>query len=211
MCDHPGALADACTSDGACTKRTGIRSFKSVQRVLQTSCALPSCHSTFARQGGLVLETEDVSYKSLVGRSAEHADATDLLRVKPGDPAASYLVRKLRGQGPGDPMPQSGGPLAEPIIAMVEDWISRGAKSTAEECAAPSPGAESLCDDSDNVGGDYHWAPLPPLDPPAATEGIQLHTPPRDVPAGTEWEMCYAFRPDWTAIAGQIEIGRAHV
>jgi hypothetical protein len=124
--------------------------------------------------------------------------------VKPGDPAASYLVKKLRGEGPGDPMPQSGGPVAEPIITMVEDWIARGAKSTAEECAAPVPGAESLCDDSDTVGGDYHWAPLPPLDPPAATDGIQLHIPPRDVASGKEWETCYAFRPDWPAISGQI-------
>ncbi len=218
LCDHPGSLADACTSEGACTRRQGIRSFKSVQKVLQTSCALPSCHSTFSRQGGLVLDSEDVSYKSLVNRPAEHVDAGDRLRVKPGDPANSFLIQKLRGQGPGDPMPQSGGPLAEPVITMIEDWITRGAKTTAEECAAPSPGAESLCDDNPNVGGDYHWEPLPALDPPAPTDGIQMHIPPRNVDPGTEWETCYAFRPgrdmvtttagtsvlSWTGVANAV-------
>jgi hypothetical protein len=209
LCDHPMALADACTNEGACARRQGIRSFKSVQKVFQASCALPSCHSTFARQGGLVLDTEDVSYKSLVNRPADHPEAGGILRVKPGDPAGSFLVQKLRGQGVGDPMPQAGGPLADPIIKMVEDWIQRGALSTAEECKAPSPGAESLCDDSDVVTGDYHWAPLPPLDPPPATEGIQLHIPPRNVDPGKEWETCYAFRPGrdmatWTDIAAQV-------
>jgi hypothetical protein len=218
LCDHPGSLADACTTEGACTRRQGIRSFKSVQRVLQTSCALPSCHSTFARQGGLVLETEDVSYKSLVNRPAELPEAADRLRVKPGDAANSFLIQKLRGQGPGLAMPNSGVPLAEPIITMIEDWINRGAKSTAEECKDPSGGTESLCDDDPNTGGDYHWEPLPPLDPPAPTEGIQLHIPPRNVDPGTEWETCYAFRPgrdmvttsagssvlSWTGIASEL-------
>ena len=204
LCDHPAALADACTAEGACTKRQGIRSFKSVQKVLTTSCALPSCHSPYQRQGELVLDSEDVSYKSLVNRPAELPEATGLLRVKPGDPAGSFLVKKLRGQGPGDAMPQSGGLLAEPIITMIEDWIARGALSTAEECKAPSPGAESLCDDSDVSTGDYHWAPLEALEVPPPGEGIQLYFPPRDVPPGQEWETCLAVRPDWTAIAQQI-------
>jgi hypothetical protein len=218
LCDHPGSLADACTTDGACTRRQGIRSFKSVQQVLGTSCALPSCHSTIARQGGLVLESEDVSYKSLVNHPAELTEAAGRLRVKPGDPDNSFLIQKLRGQGPGLAMPNSGVPLPDPIIQMIADWIQRGAKTTAEECASPSPGAQSLCDDDPTVGGDYHWEPLPALDPPAPTDGIQLHVPPRNVDPGKEWEMCYAFRPgrdmvtttagsevfSWTGIASAV-------
>jgi len=204
LCDHPMALADACTAEGACSRRKGIRSFKSVQKVLSSSCALPSCHSTFARQGSLVLETEDVSYKSLINRPAELAEAAGLVRVKPGDPAASFLVKKLRGEGPGLAMPDAGNQLAEPIITMIEDWIRRGAKSTAEECASPTPGGESLCDDEGTTSGDYHWEPLPALDPPPANEGIQLYTPKRNVDPGTEWETCYAIRPNWTQIAADI-------
>ena len=211
LCDHPGALADACTAEGACTKRKGVRSFKSVQRVLQTSCALPSCHSTFARQGELVLETEDVSYKSLVNRPADLPEAAGLMRVTPGDPASSFLIKKLRGQGPGLNMPESGGPLAEPIIQMIEDWISRGALSTADECKAPSPGAESLCDDEQQTGGDFTWAPLPALEPPAASEGVQLYFPKKDVPPGTEWEVCYAVKPDWTTVAKDIGLTAPHL
>jgi hypothetical protein len=198
LCEQPGSLADACSAEGACIQRSGIRSFKSVQRVFTTSCALPSCHSTFARQGGLVLETEDVSYKSLVDHAAAHVEATDRLRVKPGDPASSFLIQKLRGEGPGDPMPQSGGLLAEPIITMIEDWISRGALTSAEECKNAN-----TCDDSGQVG-DYHWQPLPALEQPPASEGTQLYFPKLDVPAGQEWERCYAVRPNWTQIAQDI-------
>jgi hypothetical protein len=202
MCEGHGSLADACTIEGACVQRGGIQSFRSVQRVFTTSCALPSCHSTFARQGGLVLDSEDVSYKSLVNRDAVHPEAPDgLLRVQPGDPAASYLVQKLRGQGPGDVMPQSGGPLAEPLIEMIEAWIARGARTYAEECADAN-----ACDDDGPIG-DYHWEPLPALEVPASNDGIQLYFPKLDVPSGTEWERCYAVRPDWAAVKAQMGLG----
>src|SRR5262245_42579429 len=201
LCQGPLAVADACTTAGACaSSRRAVRSFRSVQQVFTTSCALPSCHSTMAHQGGLVLDSEDVSYHGLVGRPAQYPGATDLTRVVPGDPGASFLIRKLLSAGPGLPMPESGGPLADPIISMISSWIARGALTTEEECDQ-KPGA---CDDGGQIAGDYHWQPLPALDPPAPGDGIQLHVPPRDVPSGTEWEMCYAFRPDWTAIAGQI-------
>jgi hypothetical protein len=204
LCENKMALVDACTAEATCAKRKGIRSFRSVQRVFQTSCALSTCHSTFAREGELVLDTEDVSFKNLVNRAAELPEAAGRIRVVPGDPANSFLVQKLRGTGPGDPMPDSGVTLPEPVIGMVEEWIARGAKSTAEECAAPSPGAESLCDDSEELPGDYHWEPLPALQPPPPNEGIQLVLPAEDVPPGSEWEKCYAIKPDWPQVAQQL-------
>jgi len=209
LCQNRVALVDACTDDGTCTRRRGIRSFKSVQRVFQTSCALGSCHSTFARKGGLVLETEDLSYASLVDRPAAHPEATDLLRVKTGDPGASFLIKKLRGEGPGESMPDTGGLLPDPVIEMIADWIARGAKSTKDECKSPGPGEESLCDDEPIATGDYTWAPLPPLEVPAPGTGVQLYLPPRDVPSGQEWEMCYAFRagkelPPWAETAAAV-------
>ena len=203
ICEDPMSLADACTNEGTCRPRQGLRSFRSIQKVFSQSCALPTCHSTVARQGGLVLDSEDVSYASLVNHAAAHPQAQGMLRVKPGDPASSFLIRKLRAQGPGDPMPQTGEPLPDPVIGMIEDWIQRGALSTADECKGSGSGT-SLCDDSGSTGGDYHWQPLAPLDPPAPNEGIQLHLPPRDVPSGTEWEMCYAFKPDWSQISANV-------
>src|SRR5262245_55083977 len=79
LCQGPVAVADACTSAGACAaSRRRVRSFRSVQQVFSTSCALPSCHSTIARQGGLVLDSEDVSYKNLVGRPGTYPGASGL-------------------------------------------------------------------------------------------------------------------------------------
>jgi hypothetical protein len=199
-CAGSMALAEACTGEATCAEiHRGVRSFKSVQQVFKTSCALSSCHSTFARKGELVLEAEALSYRSLVGKDAALAEAKPMLRVKPGDPDNSFLMKKLRGEGPGDPMPQAGDALPQPVIDMVRDWIARGALTTEEECSQ-KPGA---CNDDGPVG-DYHWAPLPPLEAPLPGEGIQLHVPPRDVPSGTEWEMCYAFHPNWTEIATQL-------
>jgi hypothetical protein len=188
--------------------------FRSIQQVFQTSCAFSACHSALGRQGGLVLDHEDVSYAALVDQPAAHPDAhaAGMLRVESGDPGNSYLVRKLRGLGPGERMPQGYPPLSEATIAMIEGWIARGAHSTAEECPAivestaipqHAGTVHTICDPPPPPG-DYVWQPQPPLEAPAPGKGIQLYVPPRDVVPGTEWETCYAFRPDWQAISQQV-------
>jgi len=195
-----------CEAELGCGR--GYRPFASVQSVFKTSCALPSCHSTLSRQGDLVLESEDVSYASLVSQPATQpeAHAAGMLRVKPGDPKDSFLVRKLRGEGPGDAMPQASEPLPRSTIKVIEKWIKRGARTTAEECPPSNRndgrrGSGKLCNDRPVVSGNYVWHPQPPLDPPAPGTGIQLYAPPRDVAPGTEWETCYVVRPDWPALA----------
>ena len=189
-----------------------IRSFGAIQQVFTQSCALTTCHSAVARKGNLILEHEDLSYTSLVDHQPDHPDAKamGLLRVNSGHPASSFLIKKLRGTGPGDPMPQGAGMLSEETIRMIEDWIARGAHTRAEECTTmaptPAPQAEgvvrprhglhvdpTLCSDQP-IQGEFHWQPQPPLDVPAPGTGIQMYVPRRDVPAGTEWETCYAFR-----------------
>jgi hypothetical protein len=198
----------ACATPVFGTEDSRVRPFRSIQEVFTQSCAFSSCHSAASRKGGLVLEHEDLSYASLVDRESQHPEAKELglLRVASGNPGFSFLVRKLKGFGPGDSMPQGGGKLPDDIIAMVEDWIRRGAHTTAEECpaAVASPGSGSgahgigavptICDDAP-IGGDFEWQPEPPLDPPAPGTGFQLYVPPKPVEPGTEWEYCYAFRP----------------
>jgi hypothetical protein len=201
-CPGVRSARDACTPQGQCA---GVAAtFRSVQRVFTGSCALPTCHSSFAREGGLVLDSEEVSYSSLVGKDSVHeqAKSAGLLRVKPGDPDNSFLIRKLRGLGPGDPMPQGTPPLPESLISMIEDWVARGARTTAEEC--PASGAGGTCDTTPIDPGNFVWQPEPPLPVPAANEGIQLYVPPRTVMPGTEWETCYAFRPNWAEIGGNF-------
>lgn len=182
--------------------------FASIQKVFTQSCALSSCHSALARSGDLVLSDEELSYDNLVLRpadnpGAEAAGAT--FRVVPGNLEASYLVRKLRGLGPGLKMPVVG-ELNEETIHLIEDWIQRGAPSTQDECN-PGPlaggGSHKSSGDSANCDGqtpppvgNYEWHPQEPLPAPAPGKGLQFHTPPRDVEPGREWETCFAFRID---------------
>ena len=93
--------------------------------VFTPTCATVSCHHPLGQQSQLVL-TPDVAYAQTVGRPS--VENTALLRVNPGDPAGSYLYRKIIGSGiTGDRMPQSLPPLTEAQIALVRDWIRRGA------------------------------------------------------------------------------------
>jgi hypothetical protein len=183
-----------------------VRPFRSIQQLFTQSCALTTCHSAVARQGGLVLEHEDLSYRALVDTTPHHPDAKalGLLRVASGDPERSFLLRKLKGMGPGDTMPQGGGRLSDEIIEMVEEWIRRGAHATVEECPAIVGSGEggtahhgsavpTICDDKPPEG-DYVWEPEPPLEVPERGSGVQMYIPPKPVDPGTEWEYCYATR-----------------
>jgi hypothetical protein len=51
-----------------------------------------------------------------------------VLRIAPGDPAASYLYRKITGAGiTGERMPLGLPPLTDAQQRLVRDWIRRGA------------------------------------------------------------------------------------
>ncbi len=208
VCNGARYTVGACTSEGSCLSRP----FKAVQQIFSQSCALPTCHSALAREGDLVLDSEDVSYESLVDRPAKHPEAGGLMRVRSGDPENSFLIQKLRGLAPGDRMPV-GAQLPEDIIEIIEAWITRGAHGTSEECpaaltdtgeaqtAAHGTHAQTICDDAPIDAGNYVWQPEPPLEVPEKGQGFQLYAPPRPVEPGTEWETCLAFKPDWQQIA----------
>jgi hypothetical protein len=190
------------------------KTFRSIQEVFTNSCALSSCHSTIARQGGLVLDSEEVAWDSLVDHESTHPDAqaAGLLRVASGDPENSFLIRKLRGMGPGDRMPQVGQALSEETIQIIEDWIARGAHTTTEECpvlgeeggGAHGDHVRTVCDDTPIEPGDFVWKPEQPLAVPDPSDGIQLYVPPRPVQPGQEWEECVAFRVDWAKVSSDL-------
>ncbi|MCW5893174.1 MAG: hypothetical protein KIT14_21885 [bacterium] len=185
-----------CEAAVGCGK--GLRPFRTIQTVFTQSCALSTCHSTLTRQGGLVLESEEVAYAALVDRPASHPEAGGAKLVVPGDPKSSFLVRKLRGTAPGDRMPV-GSQLSDGTIKLIERWIDRGAKTTFDECP-PSDGSgkkrkgKKACNDRPLRTGNFVWEPQPALEPPAPGTGLQLYTPKRDVVPGTEWETCFAFK-----------------
>jgi hypothetical protein len=92
-----------------------------VQAIVDEQCAFAGCHTGANAPQNLDM-SEEMLIASLVG--VKSADGLGL-RVKPGDPANSYLIRKLRG-GPnikGERMPRGRKPLTNPEIAVFEAWI----------------------------------------------------------------------------------------
>jgi len=100
--------------------------FTRVQNEIFTpACARIGCHDTIGQQSQLVL-TPGRAYASTV--NVPSVEMPQLLRVAPNDPANSYLYRKVTGAGiTGDRMPQTLPPLSDAQIALIRDWIRRGA------------------------------------------------------------------------------------
>ena len=96
------------------------------------------CHIGASAPEGLQLDATH-SYSLLVG--VPSAEQSSLLRVKPGDPDSSYMVRKIQG-GPGisgGQMPLGGPPLPQATIDTIRQWISDGAaNSPASALSSPS-------------------------------------------------------------------------
>jgi len=79
------------------------------------------------------LSTPGLAYAYLVNRPG--IEKADRLRVKPGDPAGSLFIDKIRNRnGVATQMPLGAEPLAEDEIAELEAWIDGG--------ALRSPGAD---------------------------------------------------------------------
>jgi len=100
--------------------------FTRVQNEIFTpTCAAIGCHDTLGQQQGQVL-VAGRAYANTVGQPS--TEMPSLLRVAPGDPANSYLYRKITGAGiTGDRMPQGGPFLNDAQLKLVRDWIRRGA------------------------------------------------------------------------------------
>lgn len=99
--------------------------FTNIQRnVFDARCV--ECHSGVAPPEGLRLDAQN-SYADLV--NAASTEEPDLLRVNPGSPDDSYLIRKLEG-GPGiigGQMPLDRTPLDQRTIQVIRLWIAQGA------------------------------------------------------------------------------------
>jgi hypothetical protein len=93
--------------------------------VFTPTCASIGCHDTIGQQSQMVL-SPGRAYASTVNVAS--VEMPQLRRVQPGDPANSYLYRKITGAGiTGDRMPQGLPPLPDDKIRLVRDWIRRGA------------------------------------------------------------------------------------
>jgi hypothetical protein len=95
--------------------------------LLKVRCAV--CHLTGDEAFGMALYP-GAAYKSLVNVPSGESP---LLRVKPGKPDESYVIRKLEGTqaaagGKGLQMPIDSGPLSPAEIGVIRAWIAEGAK-----------------------------------------------------------------------------------
>ncbi len=103
------------------------------------SCAQAGCHAAPIPQQEMDL-TRERFYASVVGVPSK--EQPELLRVKPGDPEHSYLIRKVKGDPTitGMQMPLTGDKLTAEEIALLETWVRRmEGVDPARRAAAPPP------------------------------------------------------------------------
>jgi hypothetical protein len=145
------AIDSDCGANGFCISggcRPGSRtcpglqpSYASIDRDLfQVSCGIAgnqafNCHSTAGAASSSFLDLSGDPYPRLVGRTAVNplGDLKNLVLVKPGDPAGSFLIQKLRLTSAFDPHLGSGMPANAPgsicasSVDAVAQWIQSGA------------------------------------------------------------------------------------
>jgi hypothetical protein len=88
------------------------------------------CHIGASAPEGLQLDA-DHSYALLVGVASN--EQPSVLRVEPGDPDSSYIIRKLQGTSgiSGQQMPLGGPYLPQSTIDVIRQWITAGAQKSA--------------------------------------------------------------------------------
>lgn len=133
-CAGSGGDGDDGPSRPSCTPAvdpaSAPRYASNIQPIYDRSCAVAGCHASVAPAQALDL-SPGRSYAATVNRRSTETPALSL--VEPGDPDASYMVRKIRGDAgiAGELMPQGcpGSPLqgaqclTPDEIDAIETWI----------------------------------------------------------------------------------------
>ncbi len=108
--------------------------------VFDAACTV--CHAGAAAPLGLRLDAGN-SFANLVG--VRSVQVGSLLRVDPGDPDRSYLVRKLEGTASeGQLMPLGGPRIPQTTIDFVRQWISDGAPPDNQAPPGQAPAVVSM-------------------------------------------------------------------
>jgi len=135
-----GALLAGCGGDTAPAEPEVARPTftRDVVPLFQGSCGFGSgCHGTAQPAGYLPLVPGVAEPAVLLARMKEASvREPSLPRVRPGDPAGSFLLHKVTGDYTGLPcapgacgerMPQRSSALPAEDVAMLERWIQQGA------------------------------------------------------------------------------------
>ena len=119
--------------------------------VFNPSCIV--CHAGASAPQGLRLDAAS-SFTNLVG-VASRQDSS-FLRVSPGEPDLSYLIRKLEGSASaGAQMPLGGPPIPQSTINFVRQWIIDGALPSTGGPPNVPPVVVSLTPNPGNVAGSF--------------------------------------------------------
>ena len=103
--------------------------FEKVAPIFATRCA--KCHTNDGLMGVPPEGYRLTSYESVMS-------AADRVRIVPGNPAASELIRRIRGQAQPQ-MPFDGPPFLDAEeVALIERWVAEGARNSVAD-VAPTP------------------------------------------------------------------------
>jgi hypothetical protein len=126
----PIAYAD-CPVDPAAPDPNAVGGWPAVKMLLAGKCATGPCHSAETHAAMLDLSPDEVTFAKNVVNVAS-SQSPGVLRVVPGQPAASYLLCKVNpkcdARAAGTVlMPQGATPLSDTEIQTISDWILAGA------------------------------------------------------------------------------------
>jgi hypothetical protein len=152
------ALLCACAGDGEGLDENGrpvgeadgplVAELASIQRHVFTPLCT-GCHAGGAAPLGLRLD-EGAAFSMLVG--VPSVEVPTLARVQPGDPDASYLIRKLEGTASvGERMPLDAPPLPPDVIAVIRQWIVDGAQPSTATASSGAPTLDAVWPVADSI------------------------------------------------------------
>lgn len=124
--EQPQTAPSTPAPDTPPTPAASLATLQAIQtKIFDQYCT--QCHAGANAPLGLKLDSLDNSFNLLVNQSS--VELPQFLRVNPGDPDNSYLVKKLEGASDivGAQMPLGANPLTAEEIALVRQWISEGA------------------------------------------------------------------------------------
>src|SRR5579871_6745000 len=128
--DPDGNVATSTSASVTVANHAAATTLTQVQQTVFTPIC-SGCHNGSQPASGALPGSQNLaaghSFTSLVG-VASHEQPT-ILRVKPGDPANSYLIQKLEGTTgiSGSRMPLGGPFLDQTTIDQIKSWIAAGA------------------------------------------------------------------------------------
>ncbi len=176
--------------EDSCLGRKPELSFQNIyEKILAPSCSSSSCHDRLRARAGLIFETEEDAYLTLVGVEPTNFAAAEAgqLRVDRGRPENSFLLKKLMAPdlGEGNRMPLAAEALSEDRIAAIREWIAAGAPRE-----GTIPGVPGIEDEP----------PSPPSRlerPPVPENGIQIYLD-FQIARGREREIFKLYDPRLT-------------